>query len=107
MAVKVGINGFGRIGRLVFLVQGLAVRITAVIDPACDVATDISVNHVVLVQREQEGMAVVIVFCVQLVHLLMRHEAALVVNQFHTGRYILPGKYTIAVNGRTTKNDQV
>src|SRR5690606_38326850 len=64
----------------VFLDLGLAVRIAAVVDPARDVAADVRVDHVMVVEREQEGVAVFVLVAVFLVDLVVGTQLAAVLD---------------------------
>src|SRR5690606_38492788 len=63
---------------VVFLDLGLAVRIAAVVHPAGDVAVHVGVDHVLVVEREQEGVPVLVLVAVLLVHLVVGPQRALV-----------------------------
>src|SRR5690606_11061920 len=64
----------------VFLDLGLAVRIAAVVDPARDVAADVRVDHVMVVEREQEGVGVFVLVAVFLVELVVGKQLAAVLD---------------------------
>src|SRR5690606_7810492 len=70
-----------RVAAVGFLVDRLAVRVAAVVDPAGDVAVDIGVDDVLVVEREQEGMAGLRLVAVDAVGLGMGAQLALVLHQ--------------------------
>src|SRR3546814_17719603 len=82
-----------------------AVRRTAGIDPARDVAADIGLDHVVLVEREQERVARVVFAAVAVIDFLMRPQRAAILDKGGSGRKIAGAEKTLAMNGRAAQNN--
>src|SRR5688572_241497 len=90
---------------LVFVQHCLAVRIAAVIDPARAIAFVVSVDHVLVVEREQEGVAAVDVAAVAGVDFLVGPAPALVLVQSFALGDRCDGEHAIAVDGGTAGDD--
>src|SRR5205823_3010059 len=93
------------IAALVFDHPGLAVRCTAVIDPARVVAAHVRVDEIALVEREQERMAAVDVATIGLVGLRMGEPAATILDQFDARGNIGGGEYSAAMDRRAAANE--
>src|SRR5690606_17154790 len=89
----------------VFLDHGLAVGFATVVDPARDVALGVGVDDVIVVEGEQEGMAVLVLVAVFLVHLVVGAEHALVADDALALLDGFGGENAVAVDGRKACGD--
>src|SRR5690606_35793366 len=84
----------------VLLDLGLAVGLAAVVHPARDVALDVGVDDVFVIEREQEGVPVLVLVAVVLVHLGVGAQRALVADHPLALPDQLGGEYAVAVDRR-------
>src|SRR3546814_569842 len=89
----------------VLLDHRLAVGLAAVVDPARDVAPGIGIDDIVVVEGEQEGMAVLVLVAVLLVHLVVGAQRALVTDDALALFDGFGGEHAVAVDGRQTGGD--
>ena len=95
----------GAVVAVVFLEHGLAVRRAAVVDPARDVAVEVGVDHVLVVEREQERVARVGVAAVAGVDVGVGATAAAVLDQALALGDGFDGEHAVAVDGGATGDD--
>src|SRR6185312_6564880 len=88
-----------------FLHHRATVRRAAVVDPARAVAVAVGVDDVVVVEREQEGVAGLAAVAVHVVGLGVGHQRALVLDDFLALFDRGDGEHAIAVDGGTAGDD--
>ena len=97
---------FFRTAGVVFFGFGFAVGFAAMVDPARSVAAAIAIDDVVVVEREQEGVAGVRGVAVDDVRFFLGHAHALVFDDAHAFFDVLDGEYPAAVDRGVADFDQ-
>src|ERR1019366_8844764 len=94
-----------RVAAGVLFEQRAAVRLAAVVDPTRDVAFALCIDHVLVVQREQERVAAVAGVRVQTVGLCVGQALAAVFDEFGPGWNVDEGENAVAVDRRAACGD--
>ena len=85
--------------------QRLAIRLAAVVDPARDVATVVGIDHVIVVEGKQKGVAGFVLIGVLGIHVCMATQQALVLDDSFAFFDRRDGEYAIAMDGRAAGGD--
>ena len=94
-----------RIAVIVFYDGRRAIRCTTVVDPARHAAAHVAIDHVALVEREQERVAGVGGAIVKSIRLRMSQQASAIFHDFRARLDGDLGEHTVAVDRRTASNN--